>query len=319
MLVLAVTLTTAAFVLFEVWGVVVFAVTVAYVLAPLHQSLAARGLSKWWASAVSTLAGTLVALVPISVAAFLAYRRRESVTAFLRRLPDTVDVQVLGTVYVVDVQTLLSGVAGWLTDTALSVASGLPELGLKATLFAFVVFGLLRSHEAAEAALLAAVPTAHEDVVRALARRARRTLRAIYVLQFATGAATFAVGLGVFWALGYDIFVTLAFLAGVLQFLPIVGPSVLVVLLAGYHLVVGDVGAALAVLLVAGVFVAWLPDVVVRPRLSEQTGDLEGTLYFVGFVGGLLTVGPVGVVAGPLAVALVAEAISLVAAANHDE
>jgi predicted PurR-regulated permease PerM len=53
--------------------------------------------------------------------------------------------------------------------------------------------------------------------------------------------------------------------------------------------------------------VAWLPDVLIRPRLARETADLPGSLYFVGFVGGLLTLGPVGIIAGPLAVALVVE------------
>jgi predicted PurR-regulated permease PerM len=46
---------------------------------------------------------------------------------------------------------------------------------------------------------------------------------------------------------------------------------------------------------------------VIRTRLARETADLPGSLYFVGFVGGLLTLGPIGVIAGPLAVALVVE------------
>lgn len=76
---------------------------------------------------------------------------------------------------------------------------------MKATLFAFLVFGLLLSHESVEEGLLAVVPGEHREVPVALARRARTTLYAIYVLQAATAAVTFAFGVLVFWVLGYDI------------------------------------------------------------------------------------------------------------------
>lgn len=317
--VLVITLAVAAAVLHEVWAAVVFAVTIAYVLVPVQRRLIDRGLSDWWASTVATVGGTVAALVPFVVAGFLGYRRRESISAFIRSIPDTVDVTAFGVVYVVDVDALVTSAETFLSATLVSIASSLPELGLKATLFAFVLFGLLLSHEAVEDALIAVVPSEHRHVVRSLGRRIDRTLYAIYVLQAATGAATFAIAIVVFWMLGYDIPVTLAFLSGLLQFLPIVGPSVLIVTLAGYHVLVGDVGSAIAVLLVAGVFVAYLPDVLVRPRLSRRTGDLPGTLYYVGFVGGLLTVGPIGIIVGPLAVGLVAEAMTLLAEANHEE
>jgi predicted PurR-regulated permease PerM len=38
---------------------------------------------------------------------------------------------------------------------------------------------------------------------------------------------------------------------------------------------------------------------------------MPATLYFIGFVGGVLSVGVVGVIAGPLIVALVAETVEI--------
>ncbi|UWG49132.1 putative PurR-regulated permease PerM [Halanaeroarchaeum sp. HSR-CO] len=315
--VLATTLLVATLVLHRVWGVVVFAVTIAYVLVPLQRRLATRGLSEWWASTVATVGGSVAALVPFLLAGYLGYRRRDSITGFLRSVPNAVEINVFGAPYVVDVEMVLEGVGDYLSATAVSIAGGLPELGLKATVFAFVVFGLLMSHEAVEDALMAAVPPEYRDVMSALAHRAEQTLYGIYVLQAATAAATFVIALVVFWGLGYSIPVTLAFLAGILQFVPIIGPSVLIVGLAAYHVAAGDVTAAVWVIVLAGFLVAWLPDVLVRPRLSKRTGNLAGTLYFVGFVGGLLTVGPIGIVVGPVAVALVAESMRLLAEENH--
>lgn len=318
-MVLGVALAVATFVLHEVWGVVLFAITVAYVLVPLQSRLVERGMSQWWASTISTLTGTVAALLPFVLAGYLGYRRRDSIVQFLENVPAAIEIPMLGTTYVVDLETLPVGAEEYLSSLALTIAGSLPELGLEATLFAFVLFGLLTSHRAVEDALLRAVPREYRDVAGSLAHRAEETLYGIYVLQAATGAATFAIAVVVFWGLGYDIPVTLAFLSGILQFVPIVGPSILIAVLAIYHVTLGEVGAAIAVVAIAGFFVAWLPDVLVRPRLAKRTGNLDGTLYFVGFVGGLLTVGPIGVVVGPLAVALVAEAMSLLATENFTE
>jgi hypothetical protein len=46
---------------------------------------------------------------------------------------------------------------------------------------------------------------------------------------------------------------------------------------------------------------------IVRPRLAPVAASLPSSLYFVGFVGGLLTLGAVGVVLGPVAVAPIVE------------
>ncbi|QLC33395.1 AI-2E family transporter [Halarchaeum sp. CBA1220] len=302
----------AALLLHGVLGTVVFATTVAYLLVPVYRRMNHR-LPAWWAAAATTSAATLGVLLPITAFAYLLYIRSSGVLALIQSLPDEF-VLGFGTFsYVVDVATL----TGPLTDTVRTLAvdaiSALPVLGVKFTLFALLVFALLVAHEEAESAVLAAVPLRYHDVVGALARRARDTLYAIYVLQAATAFATFLVAVPVFWILGYPFPVTLALVCAVLQFLPIVGPSIVVGALALYQLSVGNVVGAVLVLVVAGALVAWLPDPVVRPRLSRHTARLPGSLYFIGFTGGLLTVGVIGIIAGPLVVALLVEAVSLLA------
>lgn len=106
------------------------------------------------------------------------------------------------------------------------------------------------------------------------------------------------IAVPLFWALGYRAPFVLGIVAAVLQFVPIVGPSFLILPLAIYQIAVGDLVAAALVGGLGLVFVAWLPDAAVRPRLAHRTADLPGSLYFVGFTGGLFTLGPVGIVAG---------------------
>jgi len=115
----------------------------------------------------------------------------------------------------------------------------------------------------------------------------------------------------VFWALGYGSPVLLAVIAGVLQFIPIIGPSVLVVALAVGDLLVEETGRAIAVLVLGLVLVSFVPDAVIRTQLADWTGRISPGLYFVGFVGGILTLGAVGLIVGPLVVSLLLEVIDM--------
>lgn len=303
----------AAAVLFDVLGTVFFAVTVAYVLAPVQDRLTDHGFPARMGSAATTAAAAVVAAVPLAVVGYLAYRRREDLQALVSDLPDVFVGDIAGLHYELPLSTVQAYATDAVQGLAATAAVAVPVLALKAGLFVLLVFGLLARKRAAARALLAPVPAAYHDVAFALHERTRDTLFAIYVLQVVTAIGTFAFALPLFYALGYQYAVTLAVLAGVLQFLPIIGPSVLVAGLAAYEASVGAPGAAVVVLGLGLLVVAALPDLLVRPLVADRTARLPGALYYVGFVGGLLTLGPVGIVAGPLAVALVVEAGDLLA------
>jgi predicted PurR-regulated permease PerM len=308
----------AAAILASVLGTVFFAITVGYLLSPVRRRLLARGLSRWWASALTTggaFVATVLATLPIVVVLFL---RLETALAALANVPRTVTVELFGFTYTVTFEEALEFLQGLATSIASTAATEVPVLLIKLTLFGFLVFSLLYNEERARTAIIAVVPREYRDVVRSLNRRTRETLFAIYVLQAATALGTFLIALPVFYVLGYGFPFTLATVAAVLQFIPILGPSLVVVSLTGYHVALGQLPQAVAIFVLGGVLIAWLPDVLIRPRLASETAHLPGGLYFVGFVGGLLTLGPVGVIAGPLVVALVLELAGLVSTELND-
>lgn len=307
----------AAYLLRRVVATVFFALTVAYVLAPVYDWFTRRGVSSWFASAAASVVGLLglvVALSPILVV--LNFREDEAIE-LINTLPDTVTIPIPGD----PVELTSAEVTDLATDTVLQVAENFalaaPGLAIKLAVFLLVVFAMLMERDEVHDATMAVVPRNYRSVVAALADRARETLFAIYVLQAATAVVAFVLSLPVFYVLGYEYPFTLSVVAGVLQFLPIVGPSVLLLAIAGIDLALGATAfgfpRAALVLVVGGIVIAWLPDPLVRPRLARATADLPGTLYFVGFTGGLLTIGVVGVIAGPLVVALVAESVDLLA------
>lgn len=308
---LAVALAVAAVVLSEVLGTVFFAVTVAYVLVALRDRLVAQGLSRRLASALVTSGAFGVVLAVVGAFGFLLYRRSQSIVDLIGRLPDAFLVPVAGMTVTVELQRVIDAGTALVESIATALAVALPVLALKLLLFAILLFGLLLRPDAAASAAFRLVPPEYHDVVLALHARVKHTLYGIYVLQAATAFGTALVAAGVFFALGYDEVFTLAIVAGILQFVPVLGPSLLIVVLAAVDLAAGATTRAILVLVVGGVLIGAVPDAVIRPRLASWAADLPTSLYFIGFVGGVLTVGPVGFIAGPLIVALVVELVDL--------
>ena len=297
----------ATLLLSEVIATVFFAVTVAYVLGPVRRRLRRRGFSRRLAAVATSLLaflGAVVVLMPIVVVLVV---RVDAAVAFVESVPETVTVSLAGFEHTLVTAEVTEVLAEWLIGAGTAVAAAAPVLLIKLALFAFVVYGLLFHEQRTRRAVLALVPPAHRDVAEALNERIGRTLYGLYVVQVATGIATFLVAVPVFVVFGYASPVALATLAGVLQFIPVLGPSVLIAGLTGYELLLGDPVSAAGILIVGGAFIAAAPDLLIRPRLATEAAELPGTLYFIGFVGGVLTVGAIGVIAGPLVVAVVAE------------
>ncbi len=306
--------TFAAVILFEVLGTVFFALSVAYMLVPLRRRLRNRGFSRITATVSVTALALAAVLALFGPLAYLLIVRFSEVSALIATLPESITLSAVGFSYELVVADLFAALAQELGAVGRSIAAGLPVLAIKLVLFVLLVFSLLHNQRNIRAATIAVVPPAYRDIAAALHTRARETLFALYVLQASTALATFLIALPVFFVFGYSSPIILATVAGILQFVPVAGPSLLIAVLVGSQLFAGDLLGAIAIGVVGGALIVALPDTVIRPRLASRTADMSSSLYFIGFVGGLLSLGALGIIVGPLVVALLVEAASLVAA-----
>ena len=296
-----------------------FSLTVVYVLEPLFLWLHRRGFSRWMASAISTTVAAVAVLVVVLPVVVAVYLRRGRVATVLDTIPAHITVHVAGFSQTFSTSDLGDSATEFLSEAAIDVAAAAPVLGAKVVVFAFVVFAVLVRREELAGALLGLVPDEYNGIAVDLHERVRRTLLALYITQAATALGTFLVALPVFFLFGYESFVVLAVAAGVLQFLPVIGPSVVVIGLAAIEVLQGSIPQALLLLVVGLVLVGFLPDALIRPQLARRTANLPASLYFVGFTGGILSLGAIGIIAGPLAVALLAETITLLGAEVHPD
>jgi predicted PurR-regulated permease PerM len=311
---LGVTTVVAAALLWEVLPTVFFAITIAYIMFPLRRWLYNHGAGARLSAAICTLSAFLIGLLLLLPLVGALYFRREQLFRSAQQLPETVPIEFAGFSYTVELGSLFARAQALSGDLAVALLQAAPAIGLKVFLFTLVVYALLRRPHRIKRSLLRPVPGKYHDIVIALHERTRSILYAIYVLQAAVAFGTFLIGYVVFLMLGYPSAFTLAVIGGVLQFIPILGPSVLVAALAVVEVIGGDVNGAITILVLGFVVIGFLPDALIRPRLARLTTGMPGSLYFVGFTGGVLSVGLVGLVAGPVVVALLAESVSLLTA-----
>ncbi|AUG48331.1 hypothetical protein BVU17_12655 [Haloarcula taiwanensis] len=295
----------------RVLATIFFAITVAYVLFPVSEWLGRHGLNRRLSAAVTTgiafISGTLI-IVPLGA---VLYLRRRDLFSFFQQLPSMVTLEFGEFSYPIEIDPTLVAARETLTAVAVDLAAESPVLALKAVLFAILVYAMLWQPQAPKTAVYRTVPASYHEVVNRLHQRLRGTLYAIYVLQAATAFGTFVVAWVVFWLLGYQGAFALAVVAGILQFVPVIGPSVVVLTIAVADVINGNITGAVLVTVFGLVFVGFLPDAVIRPKLARYTTGLPASLYFVGFTGGVLTLGVIGFIAGPVVIALLVELSSL--------
>lgn len=303
-----------AFIVADLLGTIFFGLTVATVLIPVAKWIQNRGLPRWWASAAATVIaflGGVAVFLPIGI---VLYIRRQQAIDLINSIPDQFAIDVFGFSYTVVTADVTTLAIGYLRELAVDLARGTPLLLAQAFVFSFVVFGVFLKREAIGRAILAPLPPEYHDIAASLHDRYRKTLFALYIIQAATAGATFLIATVFFAALGYQYPITLGVASGILQFLPVVGPSLVIIGVAALEASAGQISQAAIVAVVGLVLVAALPDALIRPRLARETAKLPASLYFVGFTGGILSLGPVGVIAGPLVVAILVESLLLLAA-----
>jgi predicted PurR-regulated permease PerM len=299
-----------------------WAAILAAVFYPLHWRIEARW-GKRWAAVASTLAVTIVIVVPFifMLIAFIeeAAQAVSSVDlslqtpAFARiqlawsRLQAQLPGRNLGSLEDLVKQAstwiaaLIAGQAGVLLRNLLLFIVDL-------VVMLFAVFFFFRDGEAIMAAVRRILPF-RPDFRDLMIAQARELIQAsviagliVAAVQGALGGITFALlGLGapVFWGVMMAFFALMPVGAWVIW-----GPA------AAWLLLVGSVGRGVT-LIVIGTCVVGLVDNFLRPVLVSGRTQLNGLLVFVSLLGGVVAFGLIGIVLGPV---IVATAIGLLEA-----
>jgi len=287
----------------------IFAGSIAVIALPLHKRLTRRIGAKASAALVTIIMFLIfVAVIAFSIGLLLQNQ------VFLNDLVSTVvnwagpgQNNSLTSVLHIN-QTQLDGLIGnsnqMVNQWADSFIREIPALGFQLLVFFLSFSVFLYKGEELYHSSFAMIPEYQKEAVRRLTHTAVDTLYAIYVVQLIIVIITFLLALPFFYFLGLDHVLFFSTLAGLLKIVPILGPSLLMAFLAVYAISISDVTALLLLIFIGYPVVCAFPDLYIRPVLMGRRTSIHPVIMWIGFVGGLFTLGLVGFVLGPLILAL---------------
>ncbi len=190
-------------------------------------------------------------------------------------------------------------------DYQTTLLDNLSLIVFKMFVFFVSLFSLLRWGEQVSTKFTSHVPGVLSGYVRRLSAVTVDTLYAIYIVQIAIAALTFFIALPVFYLLGYGNVIFYSFLAAFCELIPILGSSVVFILMGTYALALGDTRGVLILFFLGYLIVSCVPEFYIRPVLVGRRVKIHPVIMFIGIIGGTLTMGLVGFVLGPVIIVLI--------------
>lgn len=179
-------------------------------------------------------------------------------------------------------------------------------------IFASALYIFLRHGRRIRDAIRSALPDSHHPLFQRFSRATHSSLYAIYVVHVTTAVITVILAVPFFYLIDFGEHVLFwSILCGSFQLVPILGPSLIMVAIAIYAFAQGDTTTGFLVLLLGYPVVGGLPDLFFRPLLMRSGMKIDAGILILGFFAGIVSMGMIGFVLGPLLLKLLVETFKL--------
>jgi predicted PurR-regulated permease PerM len=299
----------ALIVFWQFLDALVFSVTIAVVVMPVHRRISKTTGTKVSAGLITALA-MLVFAGLIAFAGFLLYQNQEfiaglisSILAWVTPVQESPLTSILH-VNATQVTGFFGGRDEFIAQWRDVIVQNAQAIGFKLVIF-FLSFSLIiyKGEELYRSAL-SILPGNLNHAVQKLAASSVDMLYAIYVVQVIIVIITAVIAVPFFMALGYGHVLFFGSLAGLLKIVPVLGPSLLMAFLGVYAISISDIRGVLLIIFIGYPVVCAFPDLFIRPVLMGRRTCIHPVIMWIGFFGGLFTMGLVGFVLGPLILSL---------------
>ena len=285
-------------------------IAIAVVAAPLH-NLLTRRMPGW----LSALLVTLVVFTILAAGIFITLRvmqenlsTNEEILGEIAGGLDNLTPQIAGLGIP---GGIVQGGTAWIRDfinavevfwLGLSPASIL--LAPEVALFLISLALSLWKGDQVLRAILVRFPPDWLAIYPNLARVAVDTLYAVLVVQIIIVGFTLCASVPFFALLGYGHILYLSLVTTFCELVPVLGASVPMVLLLLYALAIGDIRGFFLVAFIGYAVIALLPELTLRPIRMGRRTLISPVVMFIGFMGGIILLGPGGFLLGPLILAV---------------
>ncbi|NJE09949.1 AI-2E family transporter [Thermococcus sp. MAR1] len=302
-------------VLYLVWETVspilspiILAVTLAYILYPLHERLARKTGNKVSAFIMTAIL-TLTTFLFIIGFALWINDVKSSLAYYINSFFEWLLTWNLPAAVYELLQKLAEDIPKRFEEYVLGYTYSLPKLSLQAIVMVFAFYGMLINARAIRREVYSLLPPENRELAIKLLEKAGETLHGLL-----RGWLAISILKGVFTAGGFILFelakpggaIAAGIFTVIFELLPVFGGWVVWLAGAVYMLKGGNVAGAIVFALYGIVFISPLPDILLRPRLGTREKGVNALISLVGVFGGYLAFGFVGIIIGPVALSLLA-------------
>jgi predicted PurR-regulated permease PerM len=299
-------------------SMIIVGASVAVVLLPMHHNLSLRT-KPWLSAALLTAMVCGMALVIVSVTFFIFSKNTVALTDLIDTIgswltnPSTILLTVSdqkvppsAASYVHSQFVHWLGVSrAFFIDFETTILLNGTWIVIQSCIFFLSVFVLLLYGEKLKENVFARIPFLSVQKHNArLSSVTFDTLHVIYVAQFAIAVLTFFISIPVFYLLGYGNILLYSFLAAFCELIPVFGATVAFIIIGAYALARGDIQGLFVLFFLGYIGVAALPEIFIRPVLMGRRVRVHPAVMFVGFIGGIITMGFAGFILGPVLLVL---------------
>ena len=301
-------LLTVFIVYFPLATPIILGMTLAVVLYPLHQRFCQR--MKESASAA------LVTLIAFLVAVILLYLMVSTLLSGSSAILGMISTIVgwfgsLGPSPLIPgasigngLETIVSALEFFLIPLIVNI----PAMVFFTFIFFLSVFLFLLKGPAVSREIRESLPGRLNASIEKISGLTVNTLYAIYIVTVEVAILTFLIALPVFYLLGYPGYLQLSILAGLSQFIPIIGPFIVMAFIVFFELASGDTTGVLIAIFIVYPLILWLPGSYVRSKLMGLRVAIHPILLMIGIIGGISVMGISGLIFGPFFIALLISA-----------
>ncbi|MBP1928698.1 putative PurR-regulated permease PerM [Methanolinea mesophila] len=297
-------LATVFVIYYPLAATIILGLTVAIVVHPLNRKLSAR-MTPARAAGLTTLLVAVVAGFALSFLAAILIGEGSLIFSMIRSI--TVWMSSIAPTAIISgaiVAETIDSVVIFIKVAIIPLLTSVPIILFHAFILFLTVYLFLLKGPDISRQVMSALPGRLGESIEKISGLVVNTLYAIYIVSVEVAIISFILSLPFYYLLGYPTYLPLAIMTGLAMFIPIFGPLLIMVFLVFYNLAIGDIPGLLVALFVIYPVALWLPGGYIRPRLMGRRVSIHPVLIMIGILGGISIMGIIGLILGPLFIAL---------------
>jgi predicted PurR-regulated permease PerM len=236
-------------------------------------------------------------LIEQSIKIYTASQQLDFITPFKKIFPSLFVSPEFSIGLANTVHTFVINTTNSLLTSFSNILLDLPTILLQLTVIFFTLFYVLRDKEGIVEYIKSILPFSPEIENKLIKATKDVTSSVLYGMIIVGVCQGIIVSIG-FFVFGVPNSLLLGIFAVLAGILPILGPAIIWVPVMIYLLIAGNTTAAIGIIVFG--LLSHIPDYLVRPLYLSKRTNLSPVIALIGMIGGIFTIGVLGVVLGPL-------------------